>query len=530
LAGFTLSEADSLRKARGKKKKDLMVKYGAQFVAGCAKSGIPNAKAVALYDAMAKFAEYGFNKSHSAAYAVVAYQTAYLKANYPAEYMAALLSLKQGKTEDVVAYIEESRRIGLEIAGPDVNASEVHFAIEGGPNGHTLRFSLTAIKGVGEKAVETIVAARAAGGPFRDLYDFCERVDLRLVNKGALEGLIRAGALDALAGTGGRGCLSAMLEEAMAHGAAVRRDRDSGQGSLFGEEAQTPARPRNADAPDWPQAQRLEEEKKVLGFYFSGHPLADYRELIEGLSSSPCRALRDIPDGYEVLLGAFVNAVQPKVTRDGKRMAVLMVEDFTGSIQVVVFPRTFEQYRELIRADRVLVFRGRVRHGEAAGPSVSLMAEELLTLEQAVLRHIHGVLLVLRQEDLAAPVAFRPQAPTVPGHQGTAEAWGQGATAPSGNGATLDAWRERLESLVELLKAFPGQTPLWFQVELAGPTGAPARVWVRAGPSLRVRPDVELFKGLRQLLPRGAVHLQAEANQARRAPEPRWKAQAALKG
>jgi len=214
LAGFTLSEADSLRKAMGKKKKDLMEKYGAQFVEGCAKNKIPQEKSKALYELIAKFAEYGFNKSHAAAYAYVAYQTAWLKANYPAEYMAALLSLRQGNTDDMVMYIDEARRIGLVIAGPDVNASGIRWQIEG--DGKTLRFSLGAVKGVGEKAVECIVEARTKDGPFKDLYDFCERVDAKSANKGCMESLIKAGAFDGIADEGGRGRL-------IANGPAVAR-------------------------------------------------------------------------------------------------------------------------------------------------------------------------------------------------------------------------------------------------------------------------------------------------------------------
>lgn len=494
LANFSLSEADRLRKAMGKKKKDLMEKYGTQFVEGCMKNEIPAEKARVLYETIAKFAEYGFNKSHAAAYAFVAYQTAWLKAHYTSEFMAALLSLKQGDIDDVVLYIEESRRIGLQIAGPDVNKSETYFTIEGGKEGKTLRFSLAAIKGVGEKAVENIVEAREKEGPFKDLYDFCERVDSKAVNKGALESLIKGGAFDVLADEGGRGRMLAALEDAMGHGSSMRRDRESGQGSLFGESDALVARPKMPQVEAWTQEQVLDEEKGVLGFYFSGHPLQDIRELIEGLSSKPCRNLGEVTDGYEVILGGYVNAVQAKTTRnEGKKMVVLIVEDFTGSTQCVVFPRTYEQYRNSIKPDCVLFFRGRVKHGEGS-QSASMLVEEIFSLETAMQRYLSGIGLTLRQSDVKS-------------------------------GGTSDTQRTeaQLQSVVELLKAHPGRLPLWFGLEIEDGPGAPALVWIRPESELSVKPVPELFKGLRQVLPPGRVRVLAQGNQAHKPAEPAWK-------
>ena len=335
LAGFSLSEADSLRKAMGKKKKDLMEKYGKQFVEGCAKNGIDPKKAQDLYDLIAKFAEYGFNKSHAAAYAFVAYQTAYLKANYPAEFMAGNMSLEQGNTDKIVEYIDEARRMGLDVAPPDINTSGVTFTIEGD---HLLRFSLGAVKGVGEKAVEAIVAERNKNGKFKDLYDLCERIDSKSVNKGCLESLIKAGALDSIGRGSGRAAMMATVEDAMAHGARTRDDRNSGQGNLFGgdeggEGGQDAApRLRMAQVAEWTEKQRLDEEKAVLGFYFSGHPLDEARELVDGLSSCTIKGMSNIPEGYEVVIGAYVTQVQPRITRaKGEKMAVLTIEDFRAT-------------------------------------------------------------------------------------------------------------------------------------------------------------------------------------------------------
>jgi len=538
LAGFSLSEADSLRKAMGKKKKDLMEKYGAQFVEGCAKNKIDKAKAQELYDLIAKFASYGFNKSHSAAYAYVAYQTAWLKANYAAEYMAALLSLEQGDKDKVVEYIEEARRIGLEIAGPDVSRSLARFAIES--DNKTLRFSLGGVKGVGEKAVESIVAARKEGGAFRDLHDFCERIDSKVLNKGALESLVRSGALDSMAGDGGRGQLFAAIEEALVQGASARQDRAAGQGSLFGGDAEELATPAKLPpVADWPEAQRLEEEKKVLGFYFSGHPLAQFRELVEGLSSQPVRNLNAIPDGYEAMLGAYIAGIRSTVTRsDGKPMAVLTVEDFTGQTQVVVFPRTYERYKELLKPDTVIFVRGKIKQGDGGVLASSVLSEELFNVEQ-VQRMINGVVITLKQEDFEQQAGA--EIPVGAGHGSNGakaeEAPKKSKKKPAKESAeekpaavispeeAHKAMAARLQSVAQLLKSNAGRVPVWFQVEIADEAGNSTVAVVKAGEALRINPTPQLLSGLRGMLPRGSLRITSDSAKVRKAPEPRWKQQ-----
>ncbi|MCZ7645072.1 MAG: DNA polymerase III subunit alpha [Planctomycetota bacterium] len=530
LGGFTLSEADSLRKAMGKKKKDLMEKYGKLFVEGCGKNGIAKEKARELYDLIAKFAEYGFNKSHSAAYAFVAYQTAYLKANYTAEYMAALLSLNQGSTDDVIAYLEECRRMNLEVLGPDINTSHVHFAIA---SDRELRYSLGAIKGVGEKAVETMVQAREADGPFKDLHDLCERVDTRAVNKSCLESLVRAGAFDSLKGAGGRAQLVSAVEDAMAHGASLRRDREAGQGNLFGGDDAAGAPRKLPDVPEWPEPQRLEEEKKVLGFYFSGHPLADVREIVEGLSSRSCRKLGDLEDGLEVVLGAYVNAVHPKQTRtSGEKMAVLDLEDWeNGSMQAVVFPKTYAKFRELIQPDRILFFRGKIKHSDLSG-GASVMADEIFTVEDAVRRYLSAIVITLREPQQAAPSNGNGNGKHGP-EQAEKRAKKEKAkkdapesapvkTEESGESARK-LFAQRLETLAELVQAHPGRNPVWFQLDVTVGGATPASVIVQPNEKVRVRPSPELFAGFRSLLPRGSLRVIGEGTKPRRAPEPAWK-------
>src|SRR6266705_548039 len=274
MAGFTMGEADILRRAMGKKDRDLMAKQREKFVAGCAERGITRAKADRVWELMEKFAGYGFNKSHGAAYALVAYQTAYFKANYPVEFMAALLTSEMADTDKIVKYIEECRAMGIEVQPPDVNASAVQFSVAG----DTIRFGLAAIKNVGEAAMQSILRARSAEGSFRTLDDFCARVDLRLVNRRVIESLVKAGAFDSLGLP--RAHLLAQTDAALESGQRVQRDRSEGQASFFDALIPPSAAPARREpgevVPEWPDDQRLAYEKELLGFYVSGHPLAQY--------------------------------------------------------------------------------------------------------------------------------------------------------------------------------------------------------------------------------------------------------------
>ncbi|MEI6235864.1 MAG: DNA polymerase III subunit alpha [Planctomycetota bacterium] len=513
LASFSLSEADSLRKAMGKKKKDLMDKYGVQFADGCEKNGIDKKKAEELYLLIAKFAEYGFNKSHAAAYALLAYQTAYLKANYPAEFMAGIMSLEQGKTEKIVEYIDESRRIGLDVLCPEVNKSGIRFGIE---NDKLLRFSLGAIKGVGEKAVEVIVAEREKNGPFTDLFNFCERCDGKSANKGCLESLIKAGAFDSISKGYGRATLLAALEDAMANGAKQREDRDSGQMNLFGGGdddggASAPAKAKMPQVPEWSDKQRLEEEKKVLGFYFSGHPLSEVRELVEGCSSCTIKALGEIPEGYEVIIGAYVTAVRTTFTKaKNEKMAVLTVEDFTANTQVVIFPRTFEKVKDLIGQDKILFFRGKVKANEMGGGAkekaptgdgeqeapaaqVSIMADDVMTPEQVAERHVGEVVFTIEE--------------TPPGEAGP------------NPGAALT----KVNAVLALLKNKPGKKAVYFNLMLDNVDGANATVRIKGGESFRIDASPDLLLSIRALLRPGAIRIIGEGVKATKAAQPQWK-------
>jgi DNA polymerase-3 subunit alpha len=377
MAGFTMGEADTLRRAMGKKDRDLMVRHRDKFVAGCRERGIPAATAERVWELMEKFAGYGFNKSHGAAYALVAYQTAYLKAHFPVEFMAALLTSEMGDTDKVVKYIEECRAMGIRVDPPDVNVSQVSFTV----SGNAIRFGLAAIKNVGEAAIASILAARERGGPFRSLEDFCARVDLRLVNRRVLESLIKAGAFDSLGLP--RAHLLAAADAALEAGQRQQREQAEGQGSFF--ELLGPPPPARAEpapvTPEWDPDQLLQFEKEVLGFYLSGHPLARFRQVAESLGVTGSGELAGRSAGARVLLLGQVVALKETATRGGSRMAFVTLEDVDGTVEVTVFPETYRLAAEYLHMRRPLLVRGRLDDGDRGRV---VLAEDVRPLEQAL--------------------------------------------------------------------------------------------------------------------------------------------------
>jgi DNA polymerase-3 subunit alpha len=319
------------------------------------------------------------HNSHAAAYALVAYQTAYFKANYPVEFMAALLTSEMGDTDKIVKYIEECRAMGLTVSPPDVNVSAVQFSVAG----DTIRFGLAAIKNVGEAAMESILATRAAEGPFKSLDDFCARVDLRLVNRRVIESLIKAGACDSLGLP--RAHLLAQTDGALEHGQRVQRDRNEGQASFFDAlipPAAAPARREPAEVvAEWPDDQRLAYEKEVLGFYVSGHPLAQYAGVIESLGVTTSGDLAARSHGARVTLLGHVAALKETATKSGNRMAFATLEDMAGTVEVTVFPEPFKAAAPFLRSREPLVVRGRVDDGDKGRV---ILAEDVRLLEQAL--------------------------------------------------------------------------------------------------------------------------------------------------
>ncbi len=379
LADYSLGEADILRRAMGKKNPDEMARQKTRFLEGTKKKGIDPATAEKIFNLMAQFAEYGFNKSHSAAYALVAYQTAYLKAHHPVAFMAALLTNDRANTDKVVKDIAECREMGIPVLPPDVNESDLHFTVVG----DAIRFGLAAVKNVGESALESVLAARLDGGPFRGLLDFCQRVDLHKVNRKVVESLILCGAFDSLGGN--RAQYLAYLDRALERAVSVQRDRARGQTNLLDLVSGAGGGAGDAvdelpDVADLPGGERLRAEKEVLGMYLSGHPLGQWADLLETYTDGPLVDLKDRPDGAAVTVGGMVAGFKAHVTRTGNRMAFVTLEDLGGMVDVVVFADLFARCEPVLKPDAALVVRGRLEKGEE---SAKILAEEVLPLEAA---------------------------------------------------------------------------------------------------------------------------------------------------
>jgi DNA polymerase-3 subunit alpha len=376
LANYSLAEADDLRKAMGKKIPEILAGHRQRFLQGAAEKGISNDKAAQIWDWIEKFGGYGFNKSHSAAYALIAYQTAYLKAHYPVEFLAALLTSEMHSTEGVLKYVADCRNRHLEVLPPDVNKSDLTFSVDH----ERIRFGLVAVKNVGEGAIEAILEARREG-EFSSLFDLCERVDFRKVNKRVLESLIKCGAFDC---TGEyRSRLMAVLEDAMDYGQRIQRERSDPQMGLFDMPGSTTARTMNRPAlpriPEWEEKERLAFEKEVLGFYVSGHPLKRYEALLARYTNADALTLGEMEDGRAVRVGGIIRALRAITTRKGDRMAFVTIEDLGGSIEVIVFAKLYARVRDILEEDRAIVVQGTVENEEN---SARLLAEQLVPIEK----------------------------------------------------------------------------------------------------------------------------------------------------
>ena len=363
LAGYTLGSADLLRRAMGKKKVEEMQKQRETFVKGChEKNNIPKTKANQIFDLLEKFAGYGFNKSHAAAYAIVAYQTAYLKANFPVEFYCAMMTNDMANTEKLSEYIAEAREVGIEVLGPDVNESSVYFAPA--REGKAIRFGMAAIKGVGEGAVETILKARSESGKFKTLAELCERVDGRSLGKKTLEALVKTGACDGFGQT--RATLSAQIERTLMRAASILSDKQKGQSSLFGalEEKAPPMPERESNLAEWPQHELLAHEKELLGFYISGHPLTPLAPLLERFSLTSTAKLAELPNRSMTRIGGMIAAVSHGVSKkSGKPYSMVTLEDLEGSVQLLVM-NDYDKFRPLLEPNKAILVIGEVSTGE----------------------------------------------------------------------------------------------------------------------------------------------------------------------
>ncbi len=391
LAGYTLGGADLLRRAMGKKKPAEMAKQREIFVNGSTGLGVEQVTATHIFDLMEKFAEYGFNKSHSAAYALVSYQTAWLKAHYPSEFMAAVLSADMDNTDKVVVLIEECRDMKLAIAPPDINHSEFHFTVR---EGGEIVYGLGAIKGVGENAINDLIAERTASGPFKDLFDLCKRIDLRKANRRVLEALIRAGALDRF--NTNRAQHMADLADALKAAEQHNAMTIAGQDDLFG----LPDEPMTRDeasmfrepVEDWPDDLRLSHEKSTLGLYLTGHPITQFEHELANFITARLGNLSVDSDSFgggyrrgnetHAVVAGLVVEMRTKQNKNGKRMGFVTLDDRTGRLEVAAFSEVYEKFRDCIAKDTLLVVEGGLGMDDFAG-QMRLSAEKLYTIEQA---------------------------------------------------------------------------------------------------------------------------------------------------
>ncbi len=364
MAGFTLGQADLLRRAIGKKKKEILDEQRLIFVQGVVKKGYAKKLGEDLYDLIVKFASYGFNKSHAAAYALIAYQTAYLKANYPLEFMAALLTGVMSSSEKVALYIADCRRQGIEILPPDVNESDVNFTVVGT---NRIRFGLAAVKNVGRTAIETIIETRKKEGKFTSLQDFCSKVDLRTCNRKVLESLIKSGAFDSLGGL--RSQYLNIMDEALTTGHQLQKDRLNGQISMFSYLGDT-ASPASAgdelpSIPEFSPKEKLLLEKEMVGLYISGHPLNQYRLILENLRGVVSAGeLSEVGDRRNVAIAGMISSLRAIYTKKGRPMSFLKLEDLTGEVEVVVFSDIHEKYQKELKEDRVVLIYGSTDYKE----------------------------------------------------------------------------------------------------------------------------------------------------------------------
>jgi DNA polymerase-3 subunit alpha len=452
LASFSLGEADILRRAMGKKKKEEMAAQRAKFLDGCAKNKIPEKKAERIFNLMEEFAGYGFNKSHSCAYALLAYQTAYMKTHFPVEFMAALLTSETGSTDKIVKYINEARGMGISILPPDVNESDLYFT----PVGESIRFGLAAIKNVGENTAKAIRESRLAQGEFRTLYDFCERIESRFLNKRVFESLIKSGAMDSL---GGREAMLASVDDALAALQRASRTRESGQHGLFGTAAAPAPTPFElCEAPLWSEEERLASEYAMLGFYVSGHPLEKYASRLREWNAVSLSEVEGQRNGKELTVAALIVGARPMRSKKGARWAIFTLQDMTGVQELLAFPESFAKAEQMLKPGVPLLLKVRVQV-EEAGTRLSL--QEARRIEDIVER--------------AATAEFRVRLET------------QLLT------------EDTLDRLEELFASAPGMSQVIF--ELVSPDGSIALV--RSQQRVRVTP--ELSEGVTRIRERQAA-------------------------
>ena len=400
LGGFSLAEADTLRRAISKKTPELMAEARHKFVTGASKRKIDEDTADKIFNQIEYFAGYGFNKSHSTAYAMISYRTAYLKANFPVEFITALLTSERDNTDKIALYINEAIRMNIQVLPPDVNESFANFTVvEDG-----IRFGLAAVKNVGQSAIDSIITSRTKFGKFKSIYDFTQRVDSRLVNRRVIESLVKCGAFDSLGLH--RSQQIAVLDKALEMAGGVQKDKLNGQASFFDtfdmQEGFQKTFQEVPDIPEWTENQLLSYEKEMLGFYITKHPLSRFEKLLSNYSSAPIVSLSTLKDAEEVRLGGIISKAKLTTTRrTGEKMAIINLEDLTGSVETLVFPRVFQKFSNLIRVDSMVFITGRLSLRE---DEPKLLADEIIPLEEVKSKFTKAILINLSTPGLEKPV------------------------------------------------------------------------------------------------------------------------------
>ncbi len=506
LAGFSMSAAEKLLYAMRKKRVKEMATLRDEFLKGASERGVSDKVAETIFSQMADFAGYGFNKAHSASYAINAYQTAYLKAHYPAEFMAAQLTSIMGDKDKIASYVQECRRMGVEVLPPDINASQAAFSVEDGK----IRFGLSAIKHVSQAAVAAIIAEREESGPFRTIYELCSRVEPGKLNKTALESLAKAGALDRLEGTRAQQ-VAAATRDALEWGARAWRDQEAGQGSLFGEgggEVSTPLAPPLPEVPDLPTAEVLRMEKEYLGAYLSGHPLDSVvRKLRQATSADIAEVVEGKKEG-EVVVGGIITAYRKIVTRSSSRlMAFFTLEDLTGSIEVLLPPDAYERCGAALADQAVVVVRGRAEADERARESREgtarhkIIAEAMARLGEENLLRRNGNGRRTRNSAPARPRkrAAQPAPPSPPPKQ----------EARRANGGRVhirlpaEAGTETMDRIKQVITRFHGDTEVLLHIQIGEEEKR-----VRLARSYFVAHDQRFAEAVEGLLGEGAVWME----------------------
>jgi DNA polymerase-3 subunit alpha len=465
LGGFSLAQADILMRAISKKKPEQMEQLHSEFIQGAKKRGIDDHSAEQIFTLMSHFTGYGFNKAHTTCYAMIAYQTAYLKANYPVEFLAALLTSEKNNSDKVAVYIDDARKFGIEILPPDVNESFSEFTVVKEKN--AIRFGLSAVKNVGEGAIESIITTRLKEGKFKSLYDFCTRIDTRLVNRRVIESLIKCGAFDSLKLK--RSQMMAMVDKVLEAASSIQKDRSNGQLSFmdvvqekdsFGQTFK-----KAPDLEEWPENQLLSHEKEMLGFYITGHPLAQYDKFIKFFSKAPVAKLKEQKHNLSTTIMGVLTKVKYTITKrgkfKGKKMAIAELEDLTGQVEILIFPRTYSKYSNYIKTDAIVSVKGKLNLAEE---NPKIIADEILPVDQARKKYTSSIDIELSTQNLK---------------------------------------KDQLKQLKNTLSEHAGKTPVY--LHFVNPDGSSKTMLINS--NTKVEADEELIEKLEKIAGNGSVKI-----------------------